>query len=250
MAPRAKSSNRRGNTDMKALLSLALAEIKISFRNKEALVFSYIIPLVTLGVVRIFNSERLPVFSGIVFTFLLVTAFFGMTDWIVILRSSNLFRRIERAKPPKLAVWGAFFLSRLVIVGIQVILLLVTGILFYGFKGPEHCAGIFSAALVASVPLILLGILLAALANEKSVRPICGMSVLAGVFLSGAYFHQPMAIVASLGRFLPFSPLLQLVNNGLSLAALTNAQWLNVAGWIALLAILNIVSFKKTFYKK
>lgn len=235
---------------MKAWFALTTAEIKISFRNKEALAFSYIVPLVVLGIVRIFNSQRLPVFSGLVFTFLLVTAFFGMTDWIVILRSSHLFRRIERLRPPKTAVWGAFFASRLVIVAIQVILLLLLGILFYGFEGPRHCAGILSAALVAAVPLILLGILLAAPADEKSVRPICGMSVLTGVFLSGAYFSQPLAIVNSIGAFLPFQPLLALVNNGFSLQALTQAQWLNVSAWTAVLVILNIISFRKVFYKK
>ncbi len=250
MEPLAGSLILKGKTNMKAWLSLTKAEIKISFRNKEALVFSYIIPLVVLGIVRIFNSERLPVFSGVLFTFLLVTAFFGMTDWIVILRSSHLFRRIERLAPPRLAVWGAFFVSRLVIIAAQVILLLILGILLYGFKGPEHCMGILSAALFASIPLILLGILLAGPANEKSVRPICGMSVLAGIFLSGAYFHQPLAIVASVGRCLPFAPLLKLVNEGFSLTVLSTAQWLNVVAWIAILAILNIVSFYKTFYKK
>lgn len=234
---------------MKAWFALTKAEIKISFRNKEALVFSYIIPLVTLGIIRIFNSERLPVFSGLLFTFLLVTAFFGMTDWIVILRSSNLFRRIQRLNPPKSAVWGAFFVSRLVIIAIQVILLLILGILFYGFKGPQHCVGILSAALVAAIPLILLGIILAAPANDKSVRPICGMSVMAGVFLSGAYFSQPLAIVAKIGRCLPFQPLLTLVHNGFSLDALTQPQWLNVSIWTALLAILNLLLFKKVFYK-
>jgi hypothetical protein len=235
---------------MKALFALTKAEIKISFRNKEALVFSYIIPLVVLGIIRIFNSERLPVFSGLLFTFLLVTAFFGMTDWIVILRSSNLFRRFERLNPPKSAVWGAFFISRLVIISIQVILLLILGILFYGFKGPQHCVGILSAALVASIPLIMLGIILAAPANEKSVRPICGMSVLAGVFLSGAYFSQPLEIVVKIGRCLPFQPLLTLVHKGFSLESLTQLQWLNVGIWTALLAILNLLLFKNVFYKK
>ena len=235
---------------MKAWFALTKAEIKISFRNKEALVFSYIIPLAVLGIIRIFNSERLPVFAGLLFTFLLVTAFFGMTDWIVILRSSNLFRRVQRLNPPKAAVWGAFFASRLVIIAIQVTLLLMLGILLYGFEGPRHCVGILSAALLASIPLIMLGIVLAAAAKKKSVRPICGMSVMAGVFLSGAYFSQPLEIVATIGRCLPFQPLLILVRNGFSIEALTGIQWLNIGIWTVLLAILNLLLFKNVFYKK
>lgn len=229
-------------------VNFTISETKVSLRNKEAVIFSYILPSVLLMVlVLIFKKSVMSVLPGISISAVLITAFFGTTDWIVILRTTGFFRCIRRFRFPKLDLWIGFFISRLIIVLFQILLITFISIILNKFSFEKGFIEVMIFGMLFAIPMILIGIVFSSFAGGKSVRPICGMSVLLGLFLFGVFNSLLPEFITSVSNSTVIGKFFDSLFNGPGALSMTPSRAIILSLWLLIPGILNYKLFPKSF---
>jgi ABC-2 type transport system permease protein len=213
----------------RSLLSLGLArtryELKLFFRNKEAVGFTLAFPVVLLVLFgAIFSNNKIQdtsvsfgqvVVAGIVASGIASVTFVNMAISIATERDAGTLKRLAGTPMPK----AAYFLGKIGLVTVTAVLetaiLLVVGATFYGIHLPSDPWRWFTFGWVFVLGLIsctLLGIAMSAVPRSaKSAGPVVNLPFVALQFISGVYvlfqdIPKGLQVVAS---FLPLKWLAQ-----------------------------------------
>jgi len=127
-------------------LNRTVLELKSFFRRREAVVFTFSLPVVLLIIFgSIFHgtvgatgvSYRLYFTAGIIASGIMSTTFVNLGISIVLEREDGTLKRLAGTPMPKGAYFAGKALSSLVIAAIEVAILLGIGIALYGLKLPN-----------------------------------------------------------------------------------------------------------------
>ncbi len=178
------------------------AELLSFFREKEAVVFVLLFPvilLVVFGSVFGGNSEVAPGVSfiqyfvaGMIAAGLLSASFQNLAIQIPIERDTGYLKRLSGTPMPK----AAYFIGKIVLVGfiavIQTVMLLAIGVLLYGVSlpsGAEPWLNFAWIALLGVTSCTLLGIAFSSVPkNGKSAPAIVSPIAILLQFISGVFF--------------------------------------------------------------
>lgn len=232
---------------MKKIALLINSELKVSFRNMESLIFTYIFPVALLLVLRLFFDQREPVLSSCIFLAIFFTGFFGISDWIVILRKDFILQKLKKFTVNDMDLWLVFFISRLIIVLFQAVFLLTAGLIVFGYFNFMTFLSYIFNSLFAGFFIILLGLPVTAFANEKNVRMICGMFTTMGLFLAGSFYLNKLLSLEAIFTWNSFGVLMKVLENS-DISILHNMKYsLILVISLLILGILNLIYFKKIF---
>jgi ABC-2 type transport system permease protein len=175
-------------------------ELRQFFRDKEAAVFTFALPMLLLVVFgSVFNTEIAPgvTFSqyfvaGMIASGVVYTSFQNLAIGIPQERDDGTLKRLEGSPMPK----SAYFVGKVgmvvVIYVVQVILLMAIGMLFYGLELPESAFKWFTFAWISVLGLVcctLLGIAFSSVPkNGRSAPALVTPIVLVLQFTSGVFF--------------------------------------------------------------
>jgi ABC-2 type transport system permease protein len=175
-------------------------ELRQFFRDKEAAVFTFALPMLLLVVFgSVFNTEIAPgvTFSqyfvaGMIASGVVYTAFQNLAIGIPQERDDGTLKRLEGSPMPK----SAYFVGKVgmvvVIYVVQVILLMAIGIAFYGLDLPASAFKWFTFVWISILGLLcctLLGIAFSSVPkNGRSAPALVTPIVLVLQFTSGVFF--------------------------------------------------------------
>jgi ABC-2 type transport system permease protein len=196
-------------------LARAGLEIKSYFRNKQAVVFTFALPVVLLVLFgAIFTGTagdtgvpmRQVLIAGIIASGLMSTTFSSLAVSIAIERDDGTLDRLAATPMPK----AAYFIGKIILVFVtglsETALLLAVGTLFYGLELPSSAGRWFTLAWVVTLGIVacaLTGIAYSRLApNARSAAavvqlPFLSLQLISGVFFLFTDLPKVMQIIAS-----------------------------------------------------
>lgn len=197
-------------------LSRGVVEVKSFVRNKQAMVFTFLLPVMLLllfgaifsGNVASTDVSMKQVFTtGIIASGVMSVSFSSLAISIAIERDDGTLKRLAATPMPR----GAYFVGKLILVVItglaEVVVLLAIGTGFYGLKLPTSAgrwitfSWVFALGIVACA---LMGIAYSRVApNARSAAAVVQPPYLALQFISGVYFvfsqlPKPLQSIAAL----------------------------------------------------
>ncbi|WP_084960773.1 ABC transporter permease [Thermoactinospora rubra] len=199
-------------------LSRAAYELKVFFREKDQVVFTFAFPivfLVLLGSIFAGTMEGVSVSqlytAGLIGAGVLSVSMQNLGITIAIEREQGMLKRLSGTPMPRTAYFLGKILSVLVIGVVEVALLLAVGVTMYDLRLPSDAAGWLTFAWVFVLGLTagcLLGIALSSLArSDKSASAVITLPFIVLQFVSGVYipFNQLPDWLATVGYVFPLS---------------------------------------------
>jgi ABC-2 type transport system permease protein len=184
--------------------------LKLNFRNPQAVVFGYVVPVFFLFAIAAFYVKgknpgpEMARYMGQLLTItILGGACFGMPIAVVSERERGVWRRYRLTPLPTLALVSSVLLARYVLVLSAGILQIALAMAIYKMPAPLHPWGLLAAFTLVSFAFLGIGLLICMIANSTHAVQALGQSL----FL-------PMIIVGGVGV-----PLSQLPVWGRTLAA-------------------------------
>lgn len=175
-------------------------ELRMFFRDKDSAVFTFALPMLLLVVFgSVFNTDIAPgvTFSqyfvaGMIASGVIYTAFQNLAITIPMERDDGTLKRLQGTPMPRSSYFiGKVGLTVLVYI-VQVALLLVIGVLFFGLSLPEGAVKWWTFAWISVLGLIsctLLGIAFSSVPrNGRSASALVTPIVLVLQFTSGVFF--------------------------------------------------------------
>lgn len=161
---------------MTALLHLTALSLKLNFRNRMAIIYGYLFPLIFLiAFWAIYRNDQVPLALHIG-QLLTVTALggacFGLPTTIVAERERGVWRRYALAPAPRWVFIGSLLLARYVLLLTAALLQLALGLAF-GMPLPLHLFDLWAAFSLAAFAFMGLGMVIAMLVdNVPSVQAL------------------------------------------------------------------------------
>ena len=196
-------------------LSRTALELKSFFRRREAVVFTFSLPVVLLIIFgSIFHgtvghtgvSYRLYFTAGIIASGIMSTTFVNLGISIVLEREDGTLKRLAGTPMPKGAYFAGKAFSALIIAAIEVAILLGIGIALYGLRLPDSAGRWFTFTwvfLLGVATCTMLGIAVSSIPrSSRSAAAVLNLPYLVLQFISGVYFPfstlpKGMQVVAS-----------------------------------------------------
>ena len=182
-------------------LSRTGLELKSFFRRREAVVFTFSLPVVLLIIFgSIFHgtvghtgvSYRLYFTAGIIASGIMSTTFVNLGISIVLEREDGTLKRLAGTPMPKAAYFAGKALSSLVIAAIEVAILLAIAAGLYGLKLPstsERWVTFVWVFLLGVATCTMLGIAVSIVPrSSRSAAAVLNLPYLVLQFISGVYF--------------------------------------------------------------
>ena len=179
----------------------AALELKTFFRRREAVVFTFALPVILLVIFgSIFHgnvagtdvSFRQYFTAGIIASGIMSVTFVNLGVSIAMERDDGTLKRLAGIPMPKVVYFAGKALSGLVISVIEVAILLVIGVALYGLKLPDSAArwATFGWVFVLGVAACtMLGIAASSLPRSgRSAAAVLNLPYLVLQFISGVYF--------------------------------------------------------------
>jgi ABC-2 type transport system permease protein len=242
---------------MRALLRLALTELKLFVREPMVLTFVFAFPVLTVLILGGVFDDDDPNFEGALPSDYYVAAYIGVVIAAIGLvmlpvhlasyRERGVLRRFDVSRYPRWALPAAWVLVAMAITAVAVAVLLVTGHLVYGLPEPDDLVGVVIGTLLGAVAFISIGIALGmALPSARSAQGL-GMLLFFPFFLLGGAGPPPDAMgepLSSIANVVPLThvvrsiqePWLDLGNPTGHLAVLAALVALATTGWLTLSA--------------
>jgi ABC-2 type transport system permease protein len=182
-------------------LSRTGLELKSFFRRREAVVFTFSLPVVLLIIFgSIFHgtvghtgvSYRLYFTAGIIASGIMSTTFVNLGITIVLEREDGTLKRLAGTPMPRAAYFAGKALSSLVIAAIEVAILLTIAVALYGLKLPSTGGRWVTFAwvfLLGVATCTMLGIAVSSVPrSSRSAAAVLNLPYLVLQFISGVYF--------------------------------------------------------------
>lgn len=179
----------------------AALELKTFFRRREAVVFTFALPVILLVIFgSIFHgtvdhtgvSFRQYFTAGIIASGIMSVTFVNLGIGIAMERDDGTLKRLAGTPIPKAAYFAGKALSGLVISVVEVVILLAIGVGLYGLKlpsTPERWLTLGWVFLLGVASCTLLGIAASAVPRSaRSAAAVLNLPYLVLQFISGVYF--------------------------------------------------------------
>jgi ABC-2 type transport system permease protein len=225
---------------MRALLRLAVTELKLFVREPMVLTFVFAFPVLTVLILGGVFDEDDPNFEGALPSDYYVAAYIGVVIAAIGLvmlpvhlasyRERGVLRRFDVSRYPRWALPAAWIIVAMVITIVAVAVLLVTGHLVYGLPEPDNLLGVVIGTLLGAFAFISIGI---ALPSARSAQGL-GMLLFFPFFLLGGAGPPPDAMGDPMSSIANVVPLTHVVRS-------IQEPWLdlgNPTGHIAVLTVL------------
>jgi ABC-2 type transport system permease protein len=229
---------------MRALLRLAVTELKLFVREPMVLTFVFAFPVLTVLILGGVFDEDDPNFEGALPSDYYVAAYIGVVIAAIGLvmlpvhlasyRERGVLRRFDVSRYPRWALPAAWIIVAMVITIVAIAVLLVTGHLAYGLPEPDNLLGVVIGTLLGALAFISIGIALGmALPSSRSAQGL-GMLLFFPFFLLGGAGPPPDAMGDPMSSIANVVPLTHVVRS-------IQEPWLDLGsptGHIAVLAAL------------
>jgi ABC-2 type transport system permease protein len=229
---------------MRALLRLAVTELKLFVREPMVLTFVFAFPVLTVLILGGVFDEDDPNFEGALPSDYYVAAYIGVVIAAIGLvmlpvhlasyRERGVLRRFDVSRYPRWALPAAWIIVAMVITIVAIAVLLVTGHLVYGLPEPDNLLGVVIGTLLGAFAFISIGIALGmALPSARSAQGL-GMLLFFPFFLLGGAGPPPDAMGDPMSSIANVVPLTHVVRS-------IQEPWLDLGsptGHIAVLAAL------------
>ncbi len=229
---------------MRALLRLAVTELKLFVREPMVLTFVFAFPVLTVLILGGVFDEDDPNFEGALPSDYYVAAYIGVVIAAIGLvmlpvhlasyRERGVLRRFDVSRYPRWALPAAWILVAMVITIVAITVLLVTGHLVYGLPKPDDLLGVVDRNPLGLFAFISIGIALGmALPSARSAQGL-GMLLFFPFFLLGGAGPPPDAMGEPMSSIANVVPLTHVVRS-------VQEPWLDLGsptGHIAVLAAL------------
>lgn len=199
-------------------LSRGALEIKQFFRERDAVAFTFALPIVFVVLLgAIFGNE--PIGQGYTYVQVLVpsilvmgiasTSLVNIGIWIANDRENGTLRRLYLTPMPKLAYFAGKVLMIVVVGTIQAVLLVGVGVVAYGVDLPattEKWLILVGMMLLAFAVFGVLGVAISSLPRSaRSAGAVINLPVLVLHFLSGVFlpFNQLPEVLQTIGAIFP-----------------------------------------------
>src|SRR6201995_44625 len=173
---------------MNALLHLTSISLKLNFRNRMALLYGYLFPLIFLVAFwAVYRNDPVPLALH-VGQFLTITilgsACFGLPTTIVSERERGVWRRYALMPVGRWVFVAAILLSRAVLLLTAALLQLALAFAF-GLPAPAHPADLFLAFAPASAAFLALGLVIAMLVDNVPAVQALGQCIFLPMLMIG-----------------------------------------------------------------
>ncbi|MEO8301766.1 MAG: ABC transporter permease, partial [Rhizomicrobium sp.] len=173
---------------MNALLHLTAASLRLNFRNRMAILYGYLFPLIFLiAFWTAYRNDPVPLALH-VGQFLTVTvlgsACFGLPTTIVSERERGVWRRYALAPVGRWTFVVSLLLSRSVLLLTAALLQLALAFAF-GLPMPAHPAGLFIAFCVTSAAFLCFGMVIAMLVDNVPAVQALGQCIFLPMLMIG-----------------------------------------------------------------
>lgn len=211
---------------MKPLMKIAWVETKLFARESQTMFFTFAFPLLMLIVFASINEidgdsqNRLgqqsiaAMTTGFAGMVVAITALSAMPTTIAHYREHGILRRLQATPLSPAAVVGGQVVVQLLMTGAGLIMLLLSGVLFYGLEIPASIGFAILGLLLGSVSLFSVGFLIAAFVSTTRSAQVVGQAIFFPmIFLSGATFprdEMPDTLLR-IGDILPLTHAIELV---------------------------------------
>jgi ABC-type transport system involved in cytochrome c biogenesis permease component len=178
---------------MTALLHLTALSLKLNFRNRMAILYGYLFPLIFLVAFwAIYRSDPVPLalhLGQLLTVTILGSACFGLPTTIVSERERGVWRRYRL-----LPVGGWVFVTS--VLAARMVLLLTAALLqlalafVFGMPAPLHPAGLFAAFIVTSLAFLAFGMVIAMLVDNVPAVQALGQCIFLPMLMIGGVAVQ------------------------------------------------------------
>jgi hypothetical protein len=194
---------------MKAIVTLLIVSLKLNFRNRMALIYGYLFPLIFLvafwGIYR-YDKVPLALHMGQLLTVtILGGACFGLPTTLVSERERGVWRRYRLSPVPTWAFVASSLLSRYFLL-LTAAMLQLAFAMAIGMPLPNHPLGLLLAFTIASIAFLGLGIEIAMLANSVPAVQALGQCIFLPMLMVGGVAVRLSSLPAwalHLSAFLP-----------------------------------------------
>ena len=173
---------------MRALLPLIAVSLKLNFRNRMAILYGYLFPLIFLVAFwAVYRNDPVPLALH-VGQFLTITilgsACFGLPTTIVSERERGVWRRYALMPVGRWVFVAAILLARALLLLTAALLQLALAFAF-GLSVPAHPADLFAAFLVASAAFLAFGMVIAMLVDNVPAVQALGQCIFLPMLMIG-----------------------------------------------------------------
>ncbi len=210
---------------MRGLIKLTKAELKLFWREPEAVFFTLAFPLLLLFIFGgIWGNEPSPYFQGFGFVDWSVPAYMGLIIGITGLvglpvvvagyRERRILRRLRAAPVQPLTILGAWVLVYFGLTALGALLLILAAKVAYGLRFGGHPVAVAAAFTLSTLSFLAFGFLLASVARTARIANITGLALFFPMmFLSGATIpkQELPETMRRLGEWLPLTHTVELL---------------------------------------
>lgn len=242
---------------MKALIRLASIETRLFFRERQAVVWTFLFPILMIWLFgEMFGGQKVDgrSFSDIyipswIAVNLLTTSLYTIGTTLSTYRQTGILRRLRATPLRPFVVLGSHVFYGLIVFVMSAIVLAAFGFLFFHLSIPKYLAGTLLAILVSIMALFPFGLFMANLA--KNARTAAAMSTLllnVMIFLSGATFPLQMMpkLLRDVAYVLPLYYVIDLVRHTWNFSSFLSSR-LDVFVLLGMFVVFTVLSAR--FFK-
>ena len=176
---------------MKGFLSHLWLTLKLNFRNPQAVVFGYVVPVFFLFAFAAFYTKARPkeplspYFAQLLTITILGGACFGMPIAFVSERERGVWRRYRLTPVPTAAFVGSILLARYVLVLSAALVQLGLAMWIYNMPFPAHPWRLLGAFTVVCFALLGIGLIISMVANSTHAVQALGQSLFLPMIMIG-----------------------------------------------------------------
>lgn len=173
---------------MSAIVALTALSLKLNFRNRMAILYGYLFPLIFLVAFwAIYRNDPVPLalhLGQLLTVTILGSACFGLPTTIVSERERGVWRRYRLMPQPHWVFLASVLLARAVLLITSALLQLALGFAF-GMPMPAHPASLALAFCVASLAFLALGLVIAMLVDNVPAVQALGQCIFLPMLMIG-----------------------------------------------------------------
>jgi ABC-2 type transport system permease protein len=212
---------------MKGFAQVIAVELKLGLRDPMSAFFALAFPLIMLWVKLRGGNRPLPGGVPVVDATvpMLIVFVVGLATLVVLpatlaqYRERRVLKRLRATPASAAMLFGAQWVSHLLLAAIGTVLLVVLGAAFYGLSAPADLAGVLLAWLLGALSLGAIGLLLGALVPTGRAATVIGLGLFFPmVFTSGVVIPRESmsGSMRVIGDLMPMAPAVQAIRDGWS----------------------------------
>lgn len=244
---------------MNSFLQLFLANMRMLYRNKTAVFFSFTVPAVlyialsVLPLGKIITTQAnysAYVLPGIIAMTIMQSGIYSLAYWLIDLQSRGIIKRllVTPLKMHELVI--SLLASRLTVIFLQVIVLTLIGLVFFDATFEGNVFSVLALVTLGGSIFLLVGLLISNYANSyETAAPITAAVGLPLTFLSNVFYPLDILppVLQTIAKALPITYLsdgLRQSYMGTASFATVGTDLIVLASWLVVLLLFTFWVFK------